>query len=376
MAALIDLGFPIAALSSALESMGLTGVGVDSGEAVRGGLRGRSFTVSTSNVQPRRRFDEITELIRGAAIAPRARALSLSMLERLAEVEARLHGCDLQDVEFHELGAYDTIADLLGVAMALEYFDVTQVFVSPIETGLGRIRTSHGILSVPAPGTLELLRGLEITVTVPGFELCTPTGAAILAGIDAAPLSQAGTFVVTETGYGAGSTDLTDRPNILVAALITADSSLRARESVVLLETNLDDRSGEFVAESLRLLLSMGALDVWATPILAKKGRPGVVLSVLCRADNQDELLETLCASTGTLGVRISPLGRVALERRVVEIDYRGKIFRVKVGPHASKIEFDDLVAGAKQFGEPILGVAQAVASRFVLEHPDLPMPL
>ena len=376
VAALIDMGLPIDLLRAALASAGLSDVHLDSGEVIRGGLRARTFSVNKTAKQPPRSYLGIAELFRRADITPRARELSAAMLRQLAHAEARLHGCDLDEVTFHEIGAFDTIADLLGVGVGLDYLDVSEVFVGPIETGAGHMATRHGVMAIPAPATLELLSGLEITSTFGGVELCTPTGAAILAGIGARPMRAGGAFVVSQTGYGAGGREVADRPNVLVAALIAERSSDSHDDQVTLLETNLDDRSGEFVGESIRQLISLGALDAWATPMVGKKGRPAVVLSVLCKLQDKANLLDALFVSTGSLGVRMSQLGRVVLERRIVEVEYRGHCFRVKVGPHGSKIEFEDLAAASKELGEPVLSLAREVALHFSREHPEYPLPL
>lgn len=376
VAALIDMGLPIELLRNALASVGLSEVQLDSGEVIRGGLRARTFSVTKTATQPPRNYVEIAELFSRADLSERARSLSMAMLRRLAQAEARLHGCELDEVTFHEIGAYDTIADLLGVGVGLDYLDVAEVFVGPIETGAGQVATRHGVMAIPVPATLELLNGLEFTSTVSSVELCTPTGAAILAGICARRMSAAGVFAVGQTGYGAGGREVADRPNVLVAALISESSSDSHDETVALLETNLDDRSGEFVGESIRQLISLGALDAWAAPIVGKKGRPAVVLSVLCKVEDKTDLLNALFVSTGSLGIRISQLGRVVLERRVLEVEYRGRRFRVKVGPYGSKIEFEDLVAGSRELGEPVLVLAREVAQHFSREHPEYPLPL
>ena len=375
LAALVDLGLPIQRLNSALASAGLEGVVVTPVRRVSGAMSALAVEVVTSVVQPPRHYREIREIILRTGLGARAQALALDSLARLAGVEAQLHGQDIDEVHLHEIGAWDTIADIVGFAMGLEHLGADRVYVSSIETGTGAARTEHGLLPVPAPATLAHLVGFDLTSRVTGHELATPTGAALLAA-SARPLTELAGYRLLATGMGAGTLELDDRPNVLYASLAEVrPSTMPESGAFVLLETNLDDRGGEAVAAALETLLRRGALDAWVAPVTGKKGRPALVVSAICRDEVGDLLAEEMMRATGSLGVRVSTFVRIAGSRTIMEVRYAGRAYRVKVGPYSSKIEFDDLAVASAELGVPLLELSREVALAFHREHPELPLP-
>ena len=371
---MIDLGLPVERIHAALEQLGVHGVELEVSKVLRGGLRATSVAVVATSLHPLRRYADIVALVESSTLDAQVVLRFGSALRKLAEVEAELHGIALQDVEFHEIGAWDTIVDLLTFALGLVFFGIAQVLVGPVETGSGVVKTSHGVFNIPAPATLELLRGFSLTSNVLDSELCTPTGAAILATF-AQPI-WGGSRVVERTGYGAGSLELLDRPNVLIAAIAREAQGSITNDNVILVETNLDDRSGEFLGELIRGAIAQGALDAWATSVIGKKGRPAVVLSLLCQPQMLDLITNWLFAASGTLGMRMSSVWRNVAPRQIVEVEYRSVRVRVKVGPHYSKIEFDDLVRAAEALGEPILSLQRKVSKLFCSVFPHLPPPV
>ena len=375
LAALVDLGFPLERLNTALAAAGVEGVRVNAVRRSSGALVAAGVAVEASVPQPPRSYSRIRELMMRAGLGRRAEEQALEALARLAGVEAQLHGLGIDEVELHEVGAWDTVADILGFALGLEYLGVEAVFVSAVETGTGAVRTEHGVLPVPAPATTAHLIGFELTSSVSGHELATPTGAALLATA-ARPIGELPAYRLISTGMGAGKLELQDRPNVVYASLVeTRPSPADEAGPLALLETNVDDRGGETVAAALALLLDRGALDAWAAPVTGKKGRPALVISVICRPVLSDLLAEEMMKATGSLGVRISSFVRNAAPRRELQVAYAGRVFRVKVGPYSSKVEFDDLAAGSGELGVPFLELAREVALAFHREHPDLPLP-
>ena len=375
LAALADLGFPLERLNGALAAAGLEGVVVASTRRTSGPLAALAVKVEATNPQPPRRYGEVREIILRTGLDAAAQALALDVLARLAEVEARLHGVGVDEVHLHEIGAWDTIADVVGFAMGLEHLGVAAVYVSAIETGTGVVRTEHGVLPVPAPATMAHLVGFDLTSTVRESELTTPTGAALLAA-SARPLSELAGYRLLATGKGAGNLELEDRPNVLYASLVEA-APLPVPEAglLTLLETNLDDRGGEAVAAAVEALLRQGALDAWVAPVTGKKGRPALVLSAICRNELGDLLAEEVMRATGSLGVRLSTFVRSAGSRRIVEVRHAGRAYRVKVGPYSSKIEFDDLAAASAELGVPLLELSREIALAFHRQNPELPLP-
>jgi pyridinium-3,5-bisthiocarboxylic acid mononucleotide nickel chelatase len=368
LAALIDAGAPIEDVQRGVDAVLPGRFGLATDVVTRGGLRARVLQVDDRGGRgPRgggRRVDDLLNPVRGAELPDPVRERALAILERLAV--ARVHGVDPRELELHELGDDDTILDAVGVSAALESFGADSVLVSSLPLGGGEpIRTSHGELPGPAPVTLELLKGFRVTGEGVG-ETVTPTGAAILAALGR-PIDRLPALTVEAIGYGAGTRDPAGVPNV-VRVLVPTESSAAAPEEVshrperelLVLECNLDDLTPELVADAAEALLAAGALDVWTTPALMKKGRSAVVLSALCEPARRPEVLRAFFGSTPTFGVRSFPVGRTELDRRTVLVDLpdgRGAV-RVKVGllggrVMSAKPEHDDVAALAARTGRP-----------------------
>lgn len=283
---------------------------------------------------------------------------ALSVFERLATVEATIHGVAIEDVEFHEVGSTDAIVDVVGVCAALASLRVDHVTCSPIAVGHGSVDTAHGRLPNPAPAVARLLA--ENHVPVVGLddetELSTPTGVALMVAL-ADHFGAMPSMKVDSAGFGAGSRDRPNRANVVSVAIgestETGPSSERG-QSVRLLETNVDDISGEIVAHTIARLLEAGAHDAWATPIVMKKGRPAFTIHVLCEPSRSDTLATILVGETGTLGLRGSLIDRWPQQRIDTVIDVAGHSIRVKRTPQRVKVEFDDAARASEALGLPV----------------------
>jgi uncharacterized protein (TIGR00299 family) protein len=272
----------------------------------------------------------------------------------LAEAEGRVHGVAPEDVHFHEVGSADALADVCGVALALEDLDVKRVTCSPLPAPRGFVDTAHGRLPLPAPATVELLRGAPIYGVDLDVELVTPTGAALLTTLadEFGPLPP---MLLEATGYGAGSREIASIPNV-VRVLVGEPTGQPATAAVSLIEANIDDLPAELVPDATESCFAAGALDVWATPAQMKKGRPGIVLSALARRADERAVAEAMLRGTSTLGVRIAHLARWELERDVRTVEVGGEPVRVKVGWLDGEVvnvapEHDDCAAVARRTG-------------------------
>lgn len=314
LAACIDAGANAEAIQAAIGSLGLPDVKLVVEETRRRGFRAKHVTIEHPPEHAHRHLHHIEAMIERGDLTDRARANAMAIFRRLGEAEAKVHGTTLAKVHFHEVGAVDSIADVVGAAVALDLLGVEQVFASPIPTGAGEIEIAHGRVSVPAPATAELLRGAPVTYGGVDAELTTPTGAAIVVTL-AAGFGPAPPMKLETIGWGAGTKDFEARANVLRILLGESDDAAARDEELWLLETNIDDASGETVGHCLEQLLAAGALDAFAAPIQMKKGRPGVQVGVLCDDADVESLLGVLFRETTTFGVRRTRVLRRALAR-------------------------------------------------------------
>jgi len=344
LGALIDAGFDPGLLRDALTRMGLDGVAVETSTTRSSGVTGAGVRVSETGA-PRRDYRALRSLLEGAPVTARARTGALAALTALAEAEAHVHGVDVDDVHFHEIGAADTIVDLLGIAMGLDSLGIEHLAASPVAVGTGTVTTDHGELPVPAPAAAALLQGMPIVPGPAGGELTTPTGAAALRAF-ASEFGAVPPMVLRRVGTGCGTRDL-GLPN--VCRLLLGDPIVSTPESdeVVLLESNIDHLTPEELASAAERLREAGALDVWQTPIVMKKGRSATLLSALARPDDASRIADRMIAETRTLGVRVVPLERRLAERDVTEIDTafgraRFKVATMPDGYRVLAVENDD----------------------------------
>src|SRR5262245_45140428 len=280
LAALVDAGAELAAIQAGVESLGLPGVKIAATDVRRKRFRYLKIDIKHEPEHKHRHLHHIAEMIDAGQLTPRGKDLAKKIFTRLGEAEAKVHGVDIRKVHFHEVGAVDSIADIVGSAIGIDLLGIERIEASPVPIGHGFITIAHGTCSIPAPATAELLTGIPLAASNVTAELTTPTGAAILASL-AAGFGPVPAMTIEKIGYGAGTRDLEEQPNLLRLLVgETGNSAAVQSETLCLLETNLDDTSGELIGYCATQLLEAGALDVFSHAIQMKKNRPGVVLSV------------------------------------------------------------------------------------------------
>ena len=356
LGALLDAGADLDEVRSLLQRLPVGGWTLDAEAVLRGGIAGTRAVVGADEDGTSRTAADIAAIVTAAALPPRVTARALATFTALAEVEAALHRRAADDVHLHEVGGLDAIVDVVGVAAALEVLGVDQVAASAVTTGTGTIRAAHGVLPNPAPAVVGLLarvgaptRGVDVDL-----ELTTPTGAALLVAL-ATSWGPIPAMSVEASGFGAGTRDLAAVPNltqVVVGTAAAADAAGAAPgQPVVLLEANVDDATGEALADAVVALLAAGAHDAWLTPIVMKKGRPAHTVSALVDVALVEPVAAALIASTGTFGVRRSTLDRRPVPRRTEAVEVAGQVIGVKVGPHRAKVEHDDAARAAAATG-------------------------
>ncbi len=364
LGALVDAGASLDAAQAAVDAVIPGSVRLTASPVQRAGLRAlHADVVPLVGNPPHRTWRDLRDRLTGTPLA---------VFTRLAGAEGRVHGIDPGDVHFHEVGALDSIADVVGVCAALDDLGVTSVSAGEIALGSGRVRTAHGELPVPAPAVAELARGWRVRAGGDG-ELATPTGVALLRTLATAD-EDLPAMTVHTVGVGAGGRDVPGRPNV-VRVLVGATAPTRDEPAVVL-EANVDDLDPRLWPGVLTGLLAAGASDAWLVPILMKKGRPAHTLTVLCPPDRAPALRARIFAETSTLGVRESPRSKVALDRMFVPVAVGGGTVAVKVGTADGLIvqvmpEFDQVAELARDTGRAarlVLAEAQAAAAAAGLE--------
>jgi uncharacterized protein (TIGR00299 family) protein len=360
LGALVDAGADADRVRAGLDGLGLAGLRVEFEEVERGGLRGTRAHVLARPEDGHRRWRDVRELLERAELPERARRRALDAFARLARAEGRIHGVPAEEVHFHEVGALDAIADVCGVMLALEELGVESVACSPLPAPRGWVDAAHGPLPLPAPAVLELLRGAPLHGVELAVELVTPTGAALVASL-AEGFGPLPPMRLERVGYGAGKRDLAGLPNV-VRVLAGAPLREGAAPRVSLVETNLDDLSPELVPDAAEAAFRAGALDVWTTPVVMKKGRPGLVLSALARPSHEEDVARAMLRSTSSFGVRTTSLRRWELERdwttvRVGEEDVRVKVGRLEGERPVLAPEHDDCARVAARTGRTVASV-------------------
>ena len=356
--------------------LGLTNVEIRLDWVERGSLRARKFDVFVEGASAddavgdhgHRHLSEILKMLRSSALTPETRDRAIEMFNLLGEAEVASHGGSLKTIHFHEVGALDSIVDVVAAAWLIERANVQMVFCEPVCIGFGMVEIAHGSLPIPAPATDHLLKGYPVRAGREEGEMTTPTGAAILRHLS--PRFDRPEIRVLQTAVGAGTRELRSRPNVLRASLCElVDES--DREQAILIETNIDDMPGELLGEDLvERLLEAGALDVVLHHVTMKKGRPGVQIEVLGSSGSEDVLTDLLLQHTSTLGVRILPVERRTLPRKMVEVETPYGSIGVKQadlpsGDIRGFPEFEDCKAAASRAGVPVQQVYSAALSAF-----------
>lgn len=355
-----DTATTIAELEGALASLGVDGWSLDHDTVTRAGIAATRVAV-TAAVGGARHWSDIDAMLAAAPLPDRVRDGARRTFRLLGEIEAAQHDVELDEVHFHEVGAVDAIVDIVGAWWLLDRLDVDEVVVGPVGLGHGTVRAAHGLLPLPAPATLELLRGAPVRSLDADFETCTPTGAALLRSMG--QWGQIPTGTIAGSGRGAGGKDPAGHPNVLTAILIEAPvgANVDHVETAVVLSTNVDDTTPEVLGHLVDTLLAAGADDAWITPIVMKKGRPAHQIGVLAPPGSAGSLRAVLAAETGTLGIRTVAVDKHVAPRRVDTVDVHGCMVRVKVGPHGAKPEHDDLVELARHLDRPLRDLAADV---------------
>jgi uncharacterized protein (TIGR00299 family) protein len=399
LGACLDLGMPVEVLSDVIARLGLSGVSAEVRKASRGGFEGTRFRVlehgkSIEGPDPEeagqhehhhehhhhdhdhhhdhghqhghhhhgqtRGLAEIRGMIQGSALSGAVKERAVRLFQRLGEAEAKAHGMPIERVHFHEVGAIDSIVDLVGAAAAIEHLAPERLTCGPVNLGSGRVRMAHGEVSIPAPATAELLRGVPV-FGGPGGELTTPTGAVLLAEL-VDEFVELPAMVLEGVGYGLGKKDLPTHPNAL---RLLRGRSAGARAEVMVVETEIDDLPGEGFGFLMERLLDAGALDVYFTPVQMKKSRPGTLVTLLCRRPKLEELAGILLTESGSLGCRYHAASRFEAEREILEVatafgTVRIKRARLDGRPLAVAPEFEDCRRLALASGVPWRDVYRA----------------
>lgn len=361
LGALLSAGAPEEALRQVWGSLPVQGWSFDVAKTTVNGIEAVDVSIRCESEQPHRHLSDVLEIIGQSEASARAKEWASEVFRRLAEAEAAVHGTTIERVHFHEVGAVDAIADILGVCVLLDVLGVDSVECSPLPVSRGFVEASHGVIPIPPPAVLELLRGAEVIPddAVQG-ETVTPTGAALMVTL-ARRFGGFPRMRIGQVGYGAGKKRFEVRPNLLRVVVGEAVPELPVQDTV-LIEVNVDDMNPEWYPAVLQKLFEAGALDVYFTPIVMKRGRPATQLSVLCEPGREISLLETLFRETTTFGARFSRWQRLCLERRWETVQTRYGEVRVKIGVWNSREmtaspEYADCAARAEEHGVPLKAV-------------------
>ena len=351
LGSLVDAGADVDEIRALLDRLDLPGWHLEFEEGIRGGLACTRAIVGGDDVVVRT-HGVIAALIEGAALPARVTARAQAVFHKLASVESALHRRPIDQVHFHEVGGHDAIIDVVGTAAALEVLGVDEVWASAVATGTGMVRSAHGRLPNPAPATVRLLEGIPSYGRDVTIELTTPTGAALLAALSSGfgPLPD---MTVASSGFGGGAGEMDDLPNCtqVVVGHRSSDPSIGAGQGALLLETNLDDVTGEQLGLAVAAALDVGAFDAWVTPVTMKKGRPGHVLHVLTDATLVEAQRAEIGRITGTMGIRATAVERWPVARTLEQVTVDGMTIRMKVSSGRAKPEFDDVAQVAAKTG-------------------------
>ncbi|MDC1227606.1 nickel pincer cofactor biosynthesis protein LarC [Oceanospirillaceae bacterium] len=372
LGAMIDLGVDQCFLRTELEKLNISGFHLEITPDLRCGISGTKATVIIENPgnKKHRHLRDIHELINRSDISDKTKSKSLEIFQLIAESEAKVHRIDIEKVHFHEVGALDSIVDIVGAAICLDYLNVDQILSSPIQLGGGTVKCEHGIMPVPAPATALIVAGVPVKMGLLQHEATTPTGAAILvATVD--QFTEQINFSIAKTAYGIGQRDISDIPNVL--RLYLSEVKQGGNEPVIevatLLECNIDDMNPEHFEYLLDLLLQKGARDVWFTPIIMKKSRPAITVSILCMPDSVEKLKKVVFQNSTTIGLREYLISKTVLrrEKRLIETEfgsvhvkesfYEGKSIQIKP-------EYDDCKALAINHNVSIKEIETAVLKK------------
>jgi uncharacterized protein (TIGR00299 family) protein len=353
LGALVDAGADIDEVRSLCERIPVSGWTLEAEPVLRAGMASTHVVVRCQETSVVRTYGHIAAMVEEARLPDRVRKRALATFQALATAEGRIHRRPPEQVHFHEVGALDAIVDIVGTASALEVLQIDELHASPVANGMGMTRAAHGVLPIPAPAVVELLRGAPTYgVDVP-YELTTPTGAALLAAnvVGWGPMPP---MEIAAIGFGAGTREIDGRPNVVQVVLGQRVNALSSGQPMMQLEVNVDDATGETLAHTITALLDAGANDAWVVPIVMKKGRPAYTVAALCDTALGAQIADILRRETGSLGVRGTTLDRWPSARTAQEVEVAGFPVRVKVSAGRVKVEHDDAARIAKRTGLPL----------------------
>jgi len=363
LGALVDAGVSIDALRTELARLDLSGYELKAEKVTRSGIAAtKVHVIIDQKDQKPRHLSDILRTIEGSSLSSAVREKSSRIFKRLAEAEAKVHATTSDKIHFHEVGAVDSIVDIVGAVIGLELLGITEIMTSAVNVGSGTVQTSHGRLPIPAPATAEMLVNIPFYRSAIEFELATPTGAALIStlGSSFGPLPQ---MTVDRIAYGAGDKDFPGNPNVLRLMIGSLEASYEEDTSIVI-ETNIDDMNPQIFERVIELLMQQGAQDAYLTPIIMKKGRPATLLTVLTDRHLVDRMLDTIFRETTSIGVRIRETGRRKLMRSVVEVQTQYGRIRVKKSGRGSEVltitpEYEDCKQCAAAAGAPLKTVIE-----------------
>ena len=365
LGALVDAGLSFAALKSELDKLSVREFTLSQRRVEKHGIAGTKIDVNAREGHVHRHLKDVLKIINSSSISASAKEKAARVFQKLAKAEAKIHGTTIEAVHFHEVGAVDAIVDVVGAIIGLELLEIEAIYASKFRFGSGHTRGAHGAMPVPVPAVVEMTKGFPSERTDIPYELVTPTGAALLTAL-ASNIGETIQLRTESTGYGAGTRDVEQVPNLLRVEIgeLVAD---RQTDTPVLLETNIDDMTPEIYGYLIDRLLEAGARDAFLTPVIMKKGRPGIQLTVLTDPNKETELTELIFSETTTLGIRRLPVQRHTLERRTDTVQTPYGPIRVKIADIGGKQritpEYDDCARIAREKQVPILDVYKAVNS-------------
>ncbi len=377
LGALVGAGVPVGLVQAAVDAVSPEPVMLRVETVTRNGFAATRVHVDIDDSEQHRSWREIRTLLLEAPLYDEVRDLALRVFERLAVAEGSVHGRDPLDVQFHEVGALDAIADVVGVSAGFVHLAPKVVVVAPIAVGSGTVRGAHGTLPVPPPAVAALLTGVPSYAgppSAPATELCTPTGAALLTTV-ATSYGPQPAMTTTSVGVGAGGRDPEGHTNVLRLLVGSPAPAVNSRDDLLVLETNVDDLDPRLWPEVISAVLAAGALDAWLTPIVMKKGRPAHTFRALVAPDRAAEVRSAVFRETTTLGIREHPVARHALPRETTQVTVGGLVVAVKVARLDGVVvnaqpEYDDVVRVARALDRPVRNVlAEATAAARVLAH-------
>jgi len=375
LGALVDCGVPPELLRETVAILGLKGVKIEVWRSEAHGIAAARVKVESHEHHPHRSLSSIQEMIGRSTLAGEVKETALKIFQRLGEAEATVHGVDLEKIHFHEVGAADSIADIVGAAAGFHFLEIKKYYASAFRVGTGFVEFSHGRLPEPVPATVKLIEGCPVEKTSVEAELTTPTGAAIVSTLvkkeDFVPERDL-TFITV--GYGQGSRTLQDRPNLLRLFIGEQDTTGELCPTTVVMECNIDDMNPEFFEYLMDQLFQAGAYDVFFTPVQMKKNRPGIMLRILTDEEKLQSMARIVLTESTTIGIRYHKVSRITLVRKTVEVDTPWGKFQVKIvalpdGTCRMKPEYESLREAARKSGVPLLEIAARLDS-FLEKNP------